>query len=110
MIFYLLLQKSKFIQVHYKVVKLYKLFERNLAYIDFYLQINIFIVDLDTWNVEETKIAVMKNSNAKNCSVTNSVTKQTIEIKHRKSQKSCLEEKNHRDKDVCFYFKIWDRR
>ena len=39
------------------------------------------IIDLDTWNVEETKIAVMKNSNAKNCSVTNSVTKQTIEIK-----------------------------
>ena len=39
------------------------------------------IIDLDTWNVEETKIAVMKNSNAKNCSVTNSVTKKTIEIK-----------------------------
>ena len=39
------------------------------------------IIDLDTWNVEETKIAVMKNSTAKNCSVTNSVTKKTIEIK-----------------------------
>ena len=39
------------------------------------------IIDLDAWNVEETKISVMKNSTAKNCVVTNSVTKKIIEIK-----------------------------
>ena len=39
------------------------------------------IIDLDAWNVEETKISVMKNSTAKNCAVTNSVTKKIIEIK-----------------------------
>ena len=39
------------------------------------------IIDLDTWNVEETKISVMKGSTSKNCAVTNSVTKKIIEIK-----------------------------
>ena len=36
------------------------------------------IIDLDAWNVEETKISFMKNSTAKNCAVTNSVTKLPI--------------------------------
>ena len=35
------------------------------------------IIDLDTWNVEETKISVMKGSTSKNCAVTNSVTKKS---------------------------------
>ena len=39
------------------------------------------IIDLDTWNVEETKISVMKGSTSKNYAVINTVTKKIIEIK-----------------------------
>ena len=39
------------------------------------------IIDLNAWNVEETKISIMKGTNAKNCAVINTVTKKIIEIK-----------------------------
>ena len=39
------------------------------------------VVDINVWNPQETIFCLMKNSNIGNCSITNSKTKKTIELK-----------------------------